>query len=392
MAPFEDTPADVDAPPAGEGPDHCAPHHPIRVAFAGGNGFPPEDGGGVQSSTDDMARRLLAQGDRPVVLAPLYGKGVFGWRTRTRLKLGRGPLVMDRHPGYAVYRAWSPEDAVAAFCDAAAPDVTVVQCHGSVPLAQAFRAAGVPVILYLRNVEFAELGGDPRTAGAAAFIANSRFTAMRYKEAFGINAHVIPPMIDPARFAVDCDGSTVVMINPVAEKGVDRAIEIAARCPDIPFLFVESWMLSTKDHVALERRIAPYPNIRFERRKPDVREVYARARIVLAPSVWEEAWGRVASEAQCSGLPVIGTDRGGLPEAIGPGGVVLPFGADTDAWVAEVRRLWDDRATHDAMSAAARRHASRPEIDAARQFKSFTAIVRYVLNERGNDRHKAGAW
>jgi glycosyltransferase involved in cell wall biosynthesis len=276
-------------------------------------------------------------------------------------------------------------DAVAAFCDTTAPDVAVVQCHGSVPLAQAFRARRVPVILYLRNVEFAELGGDPRTAGASAFIANSRFTANRYKEAFGIDAHVIPPMIDPTRFTVNCDGSAVVMINPVAEKGIDRAIEIAARCPDIPFLFIESWLLSTEDRAALERRVAPYPNIRFERRKSDVREVYARARIVLAPSVWEEAWGRVASEAQCSGLPVIGSDRGGLPEAIGPGGVVLPFSADTDAWVAEVRRLWDDSAAHDAVSAAARRHACRPEMDAGRQFESFSAIVRNI-----SDHHWSG--
>jgi hypothetical protein len=34
----------------------------IRVAFAGGNGFPPEDTGGVQSSTVDLALRLS---DRP---------------------------------------------------------------------------------------------------------------------------------------------------------------------------------------------------------------------------------------------------------------------------------------------------------------------------------------
>jgi glycosyltransferase involved in cell wall biosynthesis len=106
---------------------------------------------------------------------------------------------------------------------------------------------------------------------------------------------------------------------------------------------------------------------------------------VLAPSVWEEAWGRVASEAQCSGLPVIGSDRGGLPEAIGPGGVVLPFSADTDAWVAEVRRLWDDSAAHDAVSAAARRHACRPEMDAGRQFESFSAIVRNI-----SDHHWSG--
>ncbi|MEO1790106.1 MAG: glycosyl transferase family 1, partial [Pseudomonadota bacterium] len=39
----------------------------MNVVFAGGNGYPPEDSGGVQSSTHDLATRLLTRGDRPAV-------------------------------------------------------------------------------------------------------------------------------------------------------------------------------------------------------------------------------------------------------------------------------------------------------------------------------------
>ena len=53
-------------------------------------------------------------------------------------------------------------------------------------------------------------------------------------------------------------------------------------------------------------------------------------KILLAPSKWEEAWGRVASEAHCSGIPVVGSRRGGLPEAIGEGGIVLDYDAPLD--------------------------------------------------------------
>jgi glycosyltransferase involved in cell wall biosynthesis len=356
-------------------PEAEAISRPLRVAFAGGNGFPPEDSGGVQSSTDDLARRLLAQGDAPAILAPLYGKGAFGLGARARLKLGREPFAEDRHLGYPAFRAWVPAEAVGAFARRTRPDVAVVQCRGSVPIAQAFRAAGVPVVLYFRNVEFAELGGDPYRVGASAFIANSRFTAETFREAFGIAAHVIPPTIEPSRFAVESDGSAVLFINPVAEKGLDRALMIAAACPEIPFLFVESWVLTEPARTALERRIASLPNVTFERRKADVRDAFRRARFLLAPSVWREAWGRVASEAQCSGLPVIGSDRGGLPEAIGPGGVVLPADAPFADWVAEVRRLWSDPVHHAALSAAARAHASRPEMDGDRQFRAFRAIL-----------------
>ena len=38
----------------------------------------------------------------------------------------------------------------------------------------------------------------------------------------------------------------------------------------------------------------------------DMRSVYAKCRILLAPSVWEEAYGRVVTEAQISGIPVVG--------------------------------------------------------------------------------------
>ena len=348
---------------------------PLRVVFAGGNGFPPEDSGGVQSSTDDLARRLLAHGDAPAILAPLYGRGVFGLGARARLKLGREPFVADRRLGYPAFRAWSPVETVGAVVRRVRPDVALVQCHGSVPIAQSFRAAGVPVVLYLRNVEFRELGGDPARAGASAFIANSRFTAETYRQAFGIAAHVIPPTVDPARFAVDSDRSAVLFINPVAEKGLDRALMIAAACPEIPFLFVESWVLSESARAALGRRIAALPNVTFERRKADVRDAFRRARFLLAPSVWREAWGRVASEAQCSGLPVIGSDRGGLPEAIGPGGVVLSADAPLGDWVTEVRRLWSDPVHQAALSAAARAHGARPEMDGNRQFATFRAIL-----------------
>jgi glycosyltransferase involved in cell wall biosynthesis len=245
-------------------------------------------------------------------------------------------------------------------------------------------AAGVPVILYFRNVEMEELGGDPASVGAAACIANSRFTAQAYRDAFGLHATVIPPTIDARRYRVTSDRSAVVFINPVAEKGLDRAIGIAAQCPDIPFLFVESWRLSPAarrgafraDRALSQHHLHPA-------QVDDMRQVYARARFLLAPSLWQEAWGRVASEAQCSGLPVIGSDRGGLPEAIGPGGVIIPAEADLAGWVAAVRRLWSDRRHYDEMSAQARLHAERPEIDPEVQFRTFLDVITGAASREG---------
>ncbi|MEO1153515.1 MAG: glycosyltransferase [Pseudomonadota bacterium] len=351
----------------------------LNVVFAGGNGYPPEDSGGVQSSTHDLATRLLARGDRPAVLAPLYGDGWFGLAARARLKAAGGGVVRDTRPGYPVYRGWDPALQVADVVRRTQANVAVVQCHGTVPLAQAFRAAGVPVVIYLRNVEFHELGGDLTPLSDARFIANSDFTARSYRDRYGIEATVIPPTIDPALYATEVTGDAVTFINPVAEKGVARAIQIAAACPEIPFLFVESWVLDDTALAKLQRAIAPYPNIRFNHRSGNMKAIYGQSRLVLAPSRWEEAWGRVASEAQCSGIPVVGSTRGGLPEAIGPGGVTLDYDAPLDDWVGAVRDLWSDAARHAALSTAARAYAARPQIDPARQFEVFESVIHSAL-------------
>ena len=66
-------------------------------------------------------------------------------------------------------------------------------------------------------------------------------------------------------------------------------------------------------------------------RGDDLNAAYRSLRCVLIPSQWEESFCNVAAEAMYCGTPVIGSDRGGLPTTIGPGGLVVPAG--------DVRRL-----------------------------------------------------
>jgi glycogen synthase len=46
---------------------------------------------------------------------------------------------------------------------------------------------------------------------------------------------------------------------------------------------------------------------------------------VMIPSVWPEPFGNVGVEGMASGAVVISSDRGGLPEAVGDGGVLFSF-------------------------------------------------------------------
>ncbi|ORE91493.1 group 1 glycosyl transferase [Stappia sp. 22II-S9-Z10] len=348
----------------------------MNILFAGGNGYLPEMTGGVQSSTDHLVRQCAEAGHTVSVLAALFGQSGFGWRQRVKLKLSPSPIVTDRTLGYPVMRAWFPwQEAAAAAVRQARPDVAVVQCHKAALVGEALQALGIPLVVYLRNVEYHELGGDLRTLTNALYIANSEFTARAYAAEYGIESTVIPPTIDPATYRTPTTGECVTFINVYPEKGFEKAVEIAAACPDIPFQFCESWRLDDAHLAAVEATLAPLPNVTFRRRTNDMRSVYGKTRILLAPSKWEEAWGRVASEAQVSGIPVLGSTRGGLPEAIGPGGLTLPYDAPLADWVAALRTMWDDAPRYAALSEDARTHAARPALDPAVQFATFMQVV-----------------
>ncbi|MBM2710762.1 glycosyltransferase [Mesorhizobium caraganae] len=347
----------------------------MKVLFAGGTGYTPQFSGGVQSSTHHLVEQLRENGHEASVLAALFGDGMFGFRARAKMKLLRQRAVIDNFPGYPVVRAWFPWEAAGFAVEKLRPDVAVVQCHNSVPIGKALQAKGVPVVVYLRNVEFHELAGDLRELHSALYIANSEFTARTYKAKFDIDSTVIPPTINPAFYSTPTTGEFVTLINPYEEKGFDLAVRIAAACPEIPFLFVESWKLDDDHRARIEATISPLQNVKLEGRTSDMKTVYGRTKILLAPSKWEEAWGRVASEAHCSGIPVVGSRRGGLPEAIGSGGVVLDYDAPLADWVAAVRRLWSDEAEYKRLSAAARQFSERPQMNPDRQFATFMGVL-----------------
>lgn len=85
------------------------------------------------------------------------------------------------------------------------------------------------------------------------------------------------------------------------------------------------------------------------------------ARVLLAPSQWQETGVRVATEARINGIPVLGSDHGGMPQVIGPGGLVVSVDAPIESWLAAQSQVWDDAASHTAF-AGRRAYARRPDI------------------------------
>lgn len=47
----------------------------------------------------------------------------------------------------------------------------------------------------------------------------------------------------------------------------------------------------------------------------DIDKIFAQTRILLVPSLWDEAFGLIVVEAMLRGIPVLASHVGGLPEA-----------------------------------------------------------------------------
>jgi glycosyltransferase involved in cell wall biosynthesis len=348
----------------------------MKILFVTAHFFLPQLYAGLQRSADMLARRLMERGHQISFLCCLSSKGVLGTRARIIRKL-LGRPAGDNILGYTVYRSFLPWEHLPWTLNKVKPDVIVVLALQPARMALAARRAkmNIPIVMMLQDVEFSNHGGPFEDLGSVSCVANSHFTARRYRETYGVNPVVINPMIDVSAYMTISAKENVTFVNPDPRKGLDIALAVTSRCPDIPFVFLESWPLTHAERSDLEKLPKKFPNLTIRSSVGDMREIYSRCKILLAPSRWEEAYGRVATEAQCSGIPVIASNRGGLPEAVGEGGILLDPDGPVDNWIAAVRSLWDDGPYYNGLARAALSHAARPALDLNYQTDTWEKVL-----------------
>lgn len=324
----------------------------------------PETRGGLQTSTDELCLALQEKGIGVTVLcgAPESGSGS-GAQVRRDVSLG-----------YPVIRAPDPLAALPLVVAALNPCAIVVQSGYSLAvMLDVALETGCPTAVYLHNVELHRIVGTLPPDERILYLANARFTAERWRALFGIASHVLPPVVRPARYQVSRTGDRVLFVNPVPEKGIERVAELAAANPDVPFLIAESWQIGDDWRAWLRQRFGGLPNVEWRPATEDVRDLFEESRLLLMPSVWEEAYGRTVIEAQLSGLPVLASKRGALPDTVGQGGVVLDLHAPLEVWTQALRSLYFGKAQWQDMSHAALAHARSEILDGLRALDDVLA-------------------
>jgi glycosyltransferase involved in cell wall biosynthesis len=256
----------------------------------------------------------------------------------------------------------------------------------------ALKAQAAPVIYLSHTPAFLPFGPQAfypserraRMLGqVAGVVAVSRFVAAYIRRWGGLEAAVFPfPIYGPGPFpdfgaaGGNPEDGFVTLINPCAVKGIAIFLELARSLPDARFAAVPTWGTTPADREAL----AALPNVTLLPPADDVDRIYKRTRILLLPSLWEEAFGVTAVEAMLRGIPVLASAVGGLPEAMLGTDFVLPvrpierFTDRQDAnavtepvvpeqdiapWRDALVRLLGDRGLYARQSAAAREAAHR---------------------------------
>jgi glycosyltransferase involved in cell wall biosynthesis len=209
----------------------------------------------------------------------------------------------------------------------------------------------------------------------------SQYLSEVYREKVGLISTPIEPPIDWSTVVAPVESRAfVTFVNPSPHKGLwlfaRLADTLGSRRADIPLLVVQSGQTAGALNSIPGIDFAKYPQIMAAPPVPRPADYFALTRILIAPSVWPEPFGRVAAEAMINGVPALVGDRGALPDVIGGDfatggcGRVLPIPAwmtndtaklpteqEIEPWYDAITRVWDDPALYAAMAARARRFA-----------------------------------
>lgn len=169
-------------------------------------------------------------------------------------------------------------------------------------------------------------------------IANSEFTAAKINKLFDVEPTVIYPPIKLDNYKVDYDGSGyITMVNPRAEyKGADIFLDIAEEMTEEEFMLVGP--ISSE---SIKKRADNMSNVIHWEWCEDMRDAYAKTKLIIVPSRWEEPFGRVPAEAMVSGIPCVVSNRGGLPEVVADTGEVVTEINTIDQWIGSIQDAFE---------------------------------------------------
>ena len=304
--------------------------------------------GGANKCNRVLAEGLARQGHEVRVVVPALGVPSRVTREEMLAGLEAQGIAVERGSGVDVFRVNGAE--VSAVAEPSRlrgelmdrlqdfqPDWALVSSEDPSQnlLDAALKADAAPIAYLAHTPAFLPFGPQAfypserrgrMLAQAAGIVTVSRYVADYIARWGGLDAEVYSfPLYGTEPFpdygSAPGGEGFVTMINPCAIKGIAIFLALARSSPEIPFAAVPTWGTTPEDKAAL----AALPNVTLLEPQEDIDRIFARTRILLMPSLWQEAFGVTAVEAMLRGIPVLASDVGGLPEAKLGTDLVLPI-------------------------------------------------------------------
>jgi len=313
--------------------------------------------GGLETQTDLLARSLCAGGDEVLIV------------TRTR---GR-----DETPrSYRVLRDPSPREFLVATRWA---DVVLHQnlaLRGLWPLVLVRRPLVVAHQSWYRRPNGRIAWRDRLKRRVIARADGSISVSAAIAADLGSTSVVIGNAYDSDLYSLsgnsERDGDLLFVGRLVSDKGLDLLVEALgelARREVRPRLTVvgEGPERDRCARRAAELGLTPQIHFRGAHSGADLATIYRRHRILVVPSRYREPFGIVALEGIACGCAVIASEGGGLADAVGPCGRLVP-NCDVAALATAIERLRGDQAELERYRQGGALHlrAYRPDRVAAR--------------------------
>jgi glycosyltransferase involved in cell wall biosynthesis len=227
----------------------------------------------------------------------------------------------------------------------------------------------------LVNTQRLAASGHARFLKGRTVFANSRFHQERIKELLNLESVLCytPPTFGAYRVREDRRRNCRIGFSSTQGqvKGNEIVTEIMRRMPERSFVVVGGHY-DLRPDVSL-RNVDCWGHI------SDMTRFYGEIDLLPVPSLWEEAFPRVILEAAVNGIPVIANRRGGNPEALGDGGVLIDWdqsrepdiSALADQYVQTIRRILDDEDLYQRYSRNALARSAEYEIEQTRMSRTI---------------------
>jgi len=361
-----------------------------KLLFISPRPFYPDSSGGGQHSALSLFSNLRKLGWEVEIIcsvssirSPSFKSAL--WQSLRDLQISF-PVLRDKNLGFPCWRVVSKfanKHQWLKFLDQRLkdyqPNVVIGHCHPQDSLLNYANQKGYPTFYFARSADHFDSGA--RIPDGIHVIANSQYTASVIVEAGGSKPEVIFPFVEQDHYRVrERQRKYITFINPIPQKGVNIAIEVARQMPEKKFLFVKGkWVAYRGKEEDFLRSVYSLPNVEVWEHQEDMRQVYAVTDILLVPSQFKETFGRVILEAQLNSIPVVAAKVGGIPYTLGQGGILVEPKDKPRFYIEKLQQLCSDDNFYKKLSKLSFENSQRSEFNNQYQVKKFVNLVEKVI-------------